>query len=359
VSIGGGFRGVNVQTAGTPDAGTNLRLRLPSALTDAQFFGPGCTFTVTGTPLWRFFNSAQPSAFAQGELSNISCPGPSVLGANATSNTAVSVAFSRDLNGLTLDAGSFTVTATGGGSLAVSNATLSAARSVSLTTAAQTGGTTYTVVVDSSLKDLRGTGVPTGSNSTTFTGAAGAVCMPGVVISAVFGGNSASNPFNQDFVELHNRTGASVSLTGWSIQYASATGTSWAVNALTGSIAAGGYHLVGLASTNGGTAIPTPDSAPASPSNLSGTNGKIALVSATTALTGGCPTSNASVVDFFGYGTADCFEGTVSGPLTGTTMATRNGMACTDTGTNSTDFTVGAAATPKNSAATANACTCP
>jgi len=303
---------------------------------------------VSCSSLWRLFNSAQPSAFTQGELSNITCPGPSVLSANATSNTAVSVAFGRDLNGLTLDAGSFTVTAMGGGALAVSNATLTAARSVSLTTAAQTGGTTYTIVVDSSLKDLRGTGVPTASNSTTFTGAAGAVCMPGVVISAVFGGNSATNPFKQDFVELHNRTGASVSLAGWSIQYASSTGTSWAVNALSGSIAAGGYHLVGLAASSGGTAIPTPDSTPASPSNLSGTNGKVALVSATAALTGGCPTSNASVVDFFGYGTADCFEGTVSMALSGTTMATRNGMACTDSGNNSSDFQVGATTTPKN-----------
>ena len=48
----------------------------------------------------------------------------------------------------------------------------------------------------------------------------------GVVISQVYGGggnNSAT--FTHDFVELFNRGSTPVSLNGWSVQYASATGT--------------------------------------------------------------------------------------------------------------------------------------
>ena len=82
-----------------------------------------------------------------------------------------------------------------------------------------------------------------------------------VVISEVFGGNGAANLYNQDFVELHNIGASSVTLTGMSVQYRAATsgsGASSGVN-LTGSIPAGGYYLVGGASTAGGHPIPTPD----------------------------------------------------------------------------------------------------
>src|SRR5215470_7466635 len=48
----------------------------------------------------------------------------------------------------------------------------------------------------------------------------------GVVISQVFGGGGNSGaPFQNDFVELFNLGTAPVSLAGWSLQYASATGT--------------------------------------------------------------------------------------------------------------------------------------
>jgi len=47
-----------------------------------------------------------------------------------------------------------------------------------------------------------------------------------VVISQVFGsGGNAGAPYNADFVELHNVSSVSQSLTGMSIQYASASNT--------------------------------------------------------------------------------------------------------------------------------------
>ena len=73
-----------------------------------------------------------------------------------------------------------------------------------------------------------------------------------VVISAAYtgGGFAAAgalpaSAYQNDFVELHNRTNAAVSINGWSLQQASVTGTTW--NKLTlpnVSIPAGGYYLV-------------------------------------------------------------------------------------------------------------------
>ena len=47
-----------------------------------------------------------------------------------------------------------------------------------------------------------------------------------VVITEVYGGGGNSGaPFNKDFVELYNRASTPVDLTGWSVQYSSAAGT--------------------------------------------------------------------------------------------------------------------------------------
>ena len=73
-----------------------------------------------------------------------------------------------------------------------------------------------------------------------------------LVISQVYGaGGNASATYQNDFVELHNPTASTVRIGGWSIQYTSATGTSWGSNMVTlpdAGIPAGGYYLVRLAS---------------------------------------------------------------------------------------------------------------
>src|SRR5438874_2046066 len=54
-----------------------------------------------------------------------------------------------------------------------------------------------------------------------------------LVVSQVYGGGGNTGaPWHNDFIEVFNPTGAGVSVTGWSVQYASATGTTWQVTAL-------------------------------------------------------------------------------------------------------------------------------
>ena len=70
-----------------------------------------------------------------------------------------------------------------------------------------------------------------------------------MVVSQVYGGGGNSGAtYANDFVELFNRGATAVDLGTWSIQYASATGTSWQVTPLTGSVQPGKYFLVQLAS---------------------------------------------------------------------------------------------------------------
>ena len=61
-----------------------------------------------------------------------------------------------------------------------------------------------------------------------------------VVISQVYGGGGNSGaPYRSDFIELHNTGTQAVSLSGWSVQYTSAAGSTWQRTDLSGSIAPG------------------------------------------------------------------------------------------------------------------------
>lgn len=172
---------------------------------------------------------------------------------------------------------------------------------------------------------------------------------PNIVISQVYGGGGNSGAtLKNDFIELFNRGSVSVSVSGWSVQYASSTGTSWQKTNLPAvSIPAGGYLLVQEAPGTGGTTnLPAPDVS--ATIAMSATAGKVALVNSSAALSGACPTPG--VVDFVGFGAANCSEG--SGPtatLSNTTAALRKANGCTDTDSNSTDFSTGAP-NPRNSA---------
>ena len=55
-------------------------------------------------------------------------------------------------------------------------------------------------------------------------------------VSQVYGGGgNAGATYTNDFIELFNAGAGSINLSGWSVQYASATGTSWQVTNLSGS----------------------------------------------------------------------------------------------------------------------------
>src|SRR4051812_25556557 len=169
-----------------------------------------------------------------------------------------------------------------------------------------------------------------------------------VVISQVYGGGgNAGSTFKNDFIELYNLSASPVSLAGWSVQYASAAGTSWQVTNLTGTIQPGKYYLVQEAVGAGGTTnLPAPDAT--GTIAMSATAAKVALVNATTALSGACPVS-ASIIDFVGFGTTACFEGAGPAPAPSNTVGDiRAGGGSTDTNVNSSDFST-SAPNPRNS----------
>jgi uncharacterized protein len=176
-----------------------------------------------------------------------------------------------------------------------------------------------------------------------------------VVISQVYGGgNNAGATYQNDFIELFNNGTVAVPLNGWSVQYTSSGGTSWtnSTNLPNVSLQPGHYFLIQEAGgTTNGTPLPTADVSTGAIA-MSGTNGKVALVSNTTALSIACPTGG-SVVDFVGYGSANCTNPT--DVLSNTTAAIRNGGGCSNTNNNASDFTV-ATPTPRNTSSPANPC---
>jgi uncharacterized protein len=66
-----------------------------------------------------------------------------------------------------------------------------------------------------------------------------------VVISQVYGGGGNTGAtFRQDFIEIFNRGTQPESLDGWTVAYASSTGTTRTSTALSGTLAIGQYALV-------------------------------------------------------------------------------------------------------------------
>ncbi len=166
---------------------------------------------------------------------------------------------------------------------------------------------------------------------------------PDVVISQVYGGGgNAGATLTNDFIELYNRGTEPVPLDGWTVQYASAAGTNWATTPLSGILPAGSYYLVQQAQGSGGTTpLPTPDAT--GTIAMSGTSGKVALVTSSGALSCGSDCDAATGVrDFVGYGAANDSETTATPLLSNTTAAIRSAGGATDTDNNSADFSVGA-----------------
>lgn len=176
----------------------------------------------------------------------------------------------------------------------------------------------------------------------------------GVVISQVYGGGGNSGAtYKNDFIEVLNSSGSAVSVSGWSVQYASSTGTAWQVTNLPNvTLQPGQYLLVQEAAGAGGTqSLPTPDATGSIA--MSSTTGKVALVKSTTALSGATPAATA-YEDLVGFGSASGFEGSAAAPaISNTTAALRNGSGCTDSNNNNLDFTAGAP-NPRNTASPLN-----
>jgi predicted extracellular nuclease len=176
-----------------------------------------------------------------------------------------------------------------------------------------------------------------------------------VVISQVYGGGGNTGaPYNRDYIELFNRSGAPVNITGWSVQYASSAGTSWSKTVLgTVTLQPGQYYLVGEALSAVGAAPPADVIGTIA---MSATAGKVALVNNGTTIGAiANPAGTAGVIDVISFGGSTPTEGSPTPVLSNTTAALRNNAGCADTDANSVDFTVGAPA-PRSSATPANVC---
>ena len=171
-----------------------------------------------------------------------------------------------------------------------------------------------------------------------------------VLISQVYGGGGNSGaPYRNDFIELFNAGNATVDLSGWSVQYASSSGTSWQTTALSGNIAPGQYLLVQEAAGANALATPLPTPDATGSIAMSASSGKVALRNSTTAFNIACPVATDLVV----FGGANCPNPAPG--LGNTTAALRKDAGCANTGSNTADFASGAPA-PRNRASGFNPC---
>ena len=179
--------------------------------------------------------------------------------------------------------------------------------------------------------------VPTPSPSPSPT------ASPIVVVSQIFGGGgNAGAPLRNDFIEIFNAGNVSVNLSGWSVQYASATASTWSVTPLSSvSLLPGQYYLIQESSGgSNGVALTAPDATGAIA--MAAGSGKVALVKNSTALTGACP-NDPNIIDLVGYGsTANCFRGATPAQAPSNTNAIlRAANGCTNTRNNVADFALG------------------
>jgi hypothetical protein len=185
-----------------------------------------------------------------------------------------------------------------------------------------------------------------------------------IKISQVYGGGGNSGAtYTNDFVELFNIGTTPVDITGWSVQYSSSGASTWTgggggnLTRLCPSgpcvIEAGHYFLVQESAGAGGTTAP-PAADVAGTIQLAAGAAKIALVASIDPLTGACPIDD-SIVDFVGYGGANCAETTPAASLSATLAAVRRANGCVDTNNNANDF-VAIGPIPRNSASPSYTC---
>ncbi|QQQ02299.1 lamin tail domain-containing protein [Lysobacter enzymogenes] len=173
-----------------------------------------------------------------------------------------------------------------------------------------------------------------------------------VVISQVYP-NAGANGYHADYVELHNTGNATVNLGGWSLQYAQ-QGSGWQRTQISGTLPPGGYYLIRMGTTTAGRALPTSNFS--SPTSMAPQSGKLALLSGGGTLAQACPSAQAGLVDLFGYGATDCYEGSARAAVVSPLNAyLRKNDGCQDSQSNAADFSVASAA-PRNAASARLVC---
>lgn len=196
--------------------------------------------------------------------------------------------------------------------------------------------------------------------------ASSAFAANAVRISMVYGGGgggaTTAASYNQDFVELFNASGAAINIGGWTIEYGSATGNwgssagnifTFPANTL---IQPCHYLLVALGTVSTNPVVPnvpSPDFSNTS-TNMSGSNGKVALFNAVNSNLACGSELAGTLVDKMAYGTGNCPEVTATAALSTTTAAVRGGAGLNDTDNNSADFAVVATPAPRSAISAPN-----
>ena len=193
-----------------------------------------------------------------------------------------------------------------------------------------------------------------------------------VISQAYGGGGGTTGTYQFDYVEIKNISTSPQSLNGLSLYYGSATGqfASSATNAFAlpnVTLNPGQYFLVQTsAAGTGGVPLPVTPDATTTNLSMSGTNGKVALVtSALAPNTCGatatpCTLPNAAIIDLVSWGTANNAEGGAStnggASLTATQGNVRKNNGCQDTDNNNNDFDIITAPVPRNTATAPAVC---
>jgi endonuclease/exonuclease/phosphatase family metal-dependent hydrolase len=204
---------------------------------------------------------------------------------------------------------------------------------------------------------------------TLLTAGAAANAQPShLVISQVYGGGggvtaTTTYTYKTDYIELYNPTSSPISLSGLSLQYASAAGnfasSAGNLKAFAGGVVQPGHYFLVTASGGsvGGTLPVTADDT--STLTISATAGKVALVNSATSISAlGSATSctDSVVIDEVSFGSStSCAETTAASAPSNTTAVLRTDPA-TDTNNNSADF---AAGTPCPRTSTVSTCPVP
>jgi len=168
-----------------------------------------------------------------------------------------------------------------------------------------------------------------------------------LVINEVYGGGGNSGaPYRNDFVELYNNSNADVDISGYKVEYFSATGTTVANTLTIGAgktIKANSYFLIQMAAGANTAAAPLPTPDATETAAMSGTAGRVYFRN-----------SAAVLVDAvsFGGSTTTPSEGRPAPATTNATSVQRTPIG-QDTDNNSADFTTGAP-TPTNSGPASN-----
>ncbi len=162
-----------------------------------------------------------------------------------------------------------------------------------------------------------------------------------IVVSQVYGagGNNGAS-YNRDFIELFNRSGEAVNLSGLYVHYHSASGTgSSSIVALPArTLEPGQYFLITLQTGNSGAAIPDGDLSSTAIA-MAAAAGRVSLSTQSTPIAAG--SAHSSMVEIVGFGSANVFETAPAPPPSTTTSISRKGAGCIDTDNNAADFTAG------------------